>query len=127
MPNRTSTKPGLTHKVRVRNLALSALLFIPWACSSLGQAAQPDLTLDSVNVRQEGVVSFSTLFLGPESRSDFSASQFLVGQTDDQAYRLCIDLASIQQVRFNAFTFTAYMVSAKGTPQASKFQVTGNP
>jgi hypothetical protein len=52
----------------------------------------------------------------------------MVGQTEDAAFRLCIDLASIQQVRFNAFTLTAYLVSAKGTArEAYKYQITGNP
>ncbi len=84
--------------------------------------------MDSVNVRQEGVVSFSTLALGPETRTSFPAPQFLFGQTDDQAFRLCIDLASIQQLRFNAFTFTAYLVNDKSADKAAnRFQVTGNP
>jgi hypothetical protein len=92
------------------------------------QPAGPQLSLDSVNVRQEGVVSFSTLALGPESRSDFPAPQFLLGETEDQSFRLGIDLASIQQVRFNAFTFTAYLVHSLGAgPEAWRYQVTGNP
>jgi hypothetical protein len=94
----------------------------------MAQPSVPQLTLDSVNVRQEGVVSFSTLALGSETRSDFSGPQFLLGQTEDQSFRLCIDLASIQQVRFNAFTFTAYLVSGKAaSAPAYKYQVTGNP
>ncbi len=84
--------------------------------------------MDSVNVRQEGVVSFSTLSLGADTRSDFPAPRFLLGQTDDQTFRLYEDVDSIQQVRFNAFTFTAYLVNAKETGHgANKFQITGNP
>ena len=97
------------------------------ALTTFAQPAGPQLTLDSVNVRQEGVVSFSTLALGTEARSGFPAPQFLLGETEDQAFRLCIDMASIQQVRFNAFTFTAYVVNAKGAQEAYKYQVTGNP
>src|ERR1700739_2546171 len=67
------------------------------------QVPGPQFTMDSVNVRQEGVVSFSTLFAGPDPRSDFPEPRFLVGQTDDQAFRLYVDVDSIQQVRFNAF------------------------
>ncbi len=84
--------------------------------------------MDSVNVRQEGVVGFSTLFLGTETRSDFSTRRFLLGQTGDQTFRLYVDVDSIQQLRFNAFTFTAYLANAKESkPGAYKFQVTGNP
>jgi len=94
----------------------------------LAQITGPQLTMDSVNVRQEGVVSFSTLFLGSDTRSDFPAPRFLLGQTDDQAFRLYEDVDSIQQVRFNAFTFTAYLVTAKEAGHgASRFQITGNP
>jgi hypothetical protein len=84
--------------------------------------------LDSVNVRQEGVVSFSILSLGPDTRSDFPAPRFLLGQTDDQAFRLHVDVDSIQQVRFNAFTLTAYLANVREATRGSyKFQITGNP
>jgi len=102
-------------------------LIIP-ASGASAQLAGPQFTMDSVNVRQEGVVSFSTLFLGADTRSDFPAPRFLLGQTDDQAFRLYLDVDSIQQVRFNAFTFTAYLANAKEAGRgAYKFQVTGNP
>jgi hypothetical protein len=84
--------------------------------------------MDPVNVRQEGVVSFSTLSLGADIRSDFPAPRFLLGQTDDQAFRLYVDVDSIQQVRFNAFTFTVYLTNAREAGRgAYKFQITGNP
>jgi len=73
-------------------------------------------------------VSFSILFLGTESRADFAESHFLVGQTDNEAFRLYADVDSIQQVRFNAFTLTAYLVNEKAPSRtAYKFQATGNP
>jgi hypothetical protein len=51
-----------------------------------------------------------------------------VGQTDDQAFRLYVDVDSIQQVRFNAFTFTAYLSDPKlADKKVYKFQITGNP
>ncbi|RSL18750.1 hypothetical protein EDE15_4352 [Edaphobacter aggregans] len=109
---------------------LGVFLLVSIFCTShvFGQPTKPQLVIDSVNVRQEGVVSFSTLALGPDSRADCPVPQFTVAQTDDQAFRLCIDMASIQQVRFNAFTLTAYLVSAKGTArEAYKYQITGNP
>jgi len=98
-----------------------------FAIPAFPQTVAPQLILDPVNIRQDGVVNFSPLFLGTESRTDFSGQQFSVGQTDDQAFRLCLDLNSIQQIRFNAFTFTAYVVNVKTTNEAFKFQVTGNP
>jgi hypothetical protein len=95
---------------------------------ALGQASAPQFSMDSVNIRQEGVVSFSTLFLAPDPRADFPEPRFLLGQTDDQSYRLYLDVDSIQQIRFNAFTFAAYLANAKeATRGAYKFQVTGNP
>jgi hypothetical protein len=128
MPNCAPTKPRFFPTACTGSLCILPLVFLACCLSGLAQPAGPQLTLDSVNVRQEGVVSFSTLALGPESRSDFTSSQFLVGETEDQAYRLCIDLASIQQVRFNTFTFTAYLVHGQGaTPEAYRYQVTGNP
>jgi len=99
-------------------------------CSSLalGQASAPQFSMDSVNVRQEGVVSFSTLFLATDPRADFPEPRFLLGQTDDQSYRLYLDVDSIQQIRFNAFTFAAYLANAREAARgAYKFQVTGNP
>ena len=88
----------------------------------------PELAVDSVNVGQEGVVSFSVLALGLEKRANFPDPQFLVGQTDDRVFRLYEDVDSIQQVRFNAFTFTVYLVTARDPGSgAYKFQVTGNP
>jgi hypothetical protein len=116
----------------VISLLFAPLLFLSSGLIGLAQPAGPQLTLDSVNVRQEGVVSFSTLDLGvdvgPESRSGFPVPQFLVGETDDQSYRLAIDTASIQQVRFNTFTFTAYLAHGQGaTPEVWRYQVTGNP
>lgn len=114
----------------VRTCSLCGLFLastIP-AVPTLAQSGPPQLILDSVNVRQEGVVSFSILPLGPDTRSDFPAPRFLLGQTDDQAYRLFVDVDSIQQVRFNAFTLTAYLVSVKDATRGSlKFQITGNP
>lgn len=95
---------------------------------SFADAAAPQLTFASVNVKQEGVVGFSVLSLGTENRSDFSGPRFLVGQTEDEAFRLYVDVDSIQQVRFNAFTFTAYLErAAAGGQTAYKFQITGNP
>ena len=73
-------------------------------------------------------MSFSTLPLGTDTRSDFVAPRFLLGQTDDQAFQLYVDVDSIQQLRFNAFTFTVYLSNAKEAGRASyKFQITGNP
>src|SRR5271165_6120128 len=95
---------------------------------SFADAVAPQLTFDSVNVKQEGVVGFSVLSLGTENRSDFSGPRFLVGQTEDEVFRLYVDVDSIQQVRFNAFTFTAYLEKAEaGGQTAYKYQITGNP
>ncbi|MGA7342342.1 MAG: hypothetical protein WBE72_04855 [Terracidiphilus sp.] len=127
MPNRTWTNSNVSRRGCARSFGLLPLALFLSAFSAAAQPAGPQLALDSVNVRQEGVVSFSTLALGTEARSDFPAPQFLLGQTEDQAFRLCIDLASIQQIRFNAFTFTAYLVNGKATAEAYKYQVTGNP
>lgn len=105
-------------------LLVSVILTIP----TFAGPANPELIVDSVNVGQEGVVSFSTLSLGSETRSDFPAPRFLLGQTDDQAFRLYVDVDSIQQVRFNAFTLTAYLAGARDAARgAYKFQITGNP
>jgi hypothetical protein len=127
-PNCISTRSRLLPAACTGGLGILPLLFLASSLSGLAQPAAPQLTLDSVNVRQEGVVSFSTLALGRETRADFPAPQFLLGETDDQAYRLCIDLASIQQVRFNTFTLTAYLVHGQGeAPEAYRYQITGNP
>jgi hypothetical protein len=110
-------------------LLCSALLFLIFSAIP-ADAQQPNyqLTLDSVNVRQQGVVSFSTLFLSIDPRSEFPAPRFLLGQSDDQAFRFYIDVDSIQQVRFNAFTFTAYLVDVKDAAhKTNMFQITGNP
>jgi len=123
--NRASSR-FLLH-LRERTIC-STVALVVLSAIAFGQGPGLQFTMDSVNVRQEGVVSFSTLFLGPDSRSDFSAPRFLFGQTDDQTYRLYLDVDSIQQVRFNAFTFAVYLASAKEAGRGSfKFQVTGNP
>lgn len=124
-------RPCAGHQIRCRagwgSIGCLFLGLIISVVPAFSQAA-PDLVLDSLNIRQEGVVSFSTLFLGTESRVDFPDSHFLVGQTDNEAFRLYADVDSIQQVRFNAFTLTAYLANEKAPSRtAYKFQVTGNP
>jgi hypothetical protein len=105
-------------------IPLAAVLYRP----ARADTPPPQLTLDDVNVKRDGIVTFSTLFQGPDTRADFPQPRFLVDQTDDKSFRLCIDTDSIQQLRFNAFTFTAYLADAKSSPQkVFKFQVTGNP
>jgi len=104
--------------------SLAAILSRP----ARADAPPPQLALDDVNVKRDGIVTFSTLFQGPDTRTDFPQPRFLVDQTDDKSFRLCIDTDSIQQLRFNAFTFTAYLADAKSSPQkVFKFQITGNP
>ena len=104
------------------------LLFLIISAEVAGDVMSPQLALDPVNVRQDGVVTFSTLSLGVENRSDLSEKRYILGQTDDQAFRLWVDTESIQQVRFNAFTFTSYLADARdATQKAYKFQITGNP
>lgn len=113
---------------QIRIGALIAAVFLPPAFSASGQAIGPQLIMDSVNVRQEGVVSFSSLPLGRELTSAMTLPQSLLGETEDQSFRLFIDVDSIQQVRFNAFTFTAHLVHAQGSQQeVYRYQVTGNP
>jgi hypothetical protein len=98
------------------------------ASLSFADTVAPQLTLDTVNVKQEGSVGFSVLSLGSGSRSDFSGPRFMAEQTEDEAFRLYVDVDSIQQVRFNAFTFTAYLADTKaGGQRTYKFQITGNP
>lgn len=115
---------------KLRGIGVCGFLLIPLVLAPfvLADSTGPQLTLDSVNVRQEGVVSFSVLSLGPDAQSEFPAPRFLVGQTDDQGSRLYLDVDSIQQVRFNAFTFTAYLSDPKlADKKVYKFQITGNP
>lgn len=98
------------------------------ACAIRAESTPPQLTLDDVNVKQDGEVKFATLYLGAENRTDFPTPRFLLGQTDDHAYRLYLDVDSIQQLRFNSFNFSAYLADAKlGTTAAHKYQITGNP
>jgi hypothetical protein len=120
-------KIGLT-RLRTARVSGVLLVFAITTSPSIAKPAAPQLTLEAVNVRQEGVVSFSTLSLETDTRSDFPAPRFLLGQTEDQAILLHVDVDSIQQVRFNAFTFTAYLSDAKAAgPEIGKFQITGNP
>jgi hypothetical protein len=119
---------GAPSRLGVWSICVLFAVSVIRASPSFGEGAGPQLTLDAANVKQEGVVSFSVLSLGSDSRTDFAGPQFLVGQTDDEAYRLYVDVDSIQQVRFNAFTFTAYLSAAKaGGQKTTKFQITGNP
>ena len=125
----------LRHRVALRlfvsccaPLAVGVVLIAVGSSLGFGQSSAPQFSMDSVNVRQEGVVSFSTLFLATDARADFPAPRFLVGQTEDQSYRLYLDVESIQQIRFNAFTFAAYLTNSKESAGGGyKFQVTGNP
>ena len=119
---------GILPKLRRTGMYTLMLLAVVPAAFSVPDTTGPQLTLDSVNVRQEGVVSFSVLSLGPDNESEFPAPRYLLGQTEDQTYRLYVDVDSIQQVRFNAFTFTAYLSDPKRAAQKTyRFQITGNP
>lgn len=112
----------------VRRIGVMMLILLMRAAPSSGQATGPQLVLDPVNVRQEGVVSFSSLPLGREVVAGVALAQSLPGETEDQSFRLFIDPGSIQQVRFNAFTFTAHLVRAQSSQaEVYKYQVTGNP
>ena len=114
------------HSPRIWGLLIAVSSAVTLALAS--PAAGPELLVDSVNVGQEGVVGFSTLSLGPDARTDFPTPRFLLGQTDDQSFRLYVDVDSIQQVRFNAFTLTAYLTGVRDTDRgAYKFEITGNP
>ena len=115
---------------RLRRGGFCGLLLIAATPVTLcgSDSAGLQLALDPVNVRQEGVVTFSVLFLGLDSQSSFPSPRFQLGQTDDQAFRLYVDGDSIQQIRFKAFTFTAYLADPKSTGEKIyKFQITGNP
>jgi hypothetical protein len=102
--------------------------FVACTVPVVSQVHAPDLILDSANIRQEGDVSFQTLSLGLDSRTDFPSPRFQLGQTDGSGFRLYLDVDSIQQVRFNAFTFTVYLANANDAGKGSyKYQVTGNP
>ena len=128
MPPCAHKRSGILYRLRAGGVWSFLLVCVISATAAFAETAGPQLTLDSVNVRQEGVVSFSTLSLGPDIRTDFPVPRFLLGQTDDQAFRLHVDVDSIQQVRFNAFTFTAYLADTKAAGQKTyKFQITGNP
>lgn len=128
MLSRADTISGILSRLRSGGVCGLLLMAAIPATFCVADSAGPQLALDAVNVRQEGVVSFSILSLGLESQSDFPSPRFLLGQTDDQAYRLYVDVDSIQQVRFNAFTFTAYLIDPKSAGEKThKFQITGNP
>lgn len=98
------------------------------AVSTLAMPKKPDLSLDTANVKQDGLVEFSALFAGSDGLSSFPANRFNVGETGDQAYRLYVDLNSIQTITFSAFTFDAYLVDERETPAKTyKYAITGNP
>jgi hypothetical protein len=114
--------------VHTRGISFLLLLSLISSVAVFADAVNPQLTLDPVNVRQDGVVTFSTLSLGVESHSDLSEKRYILGQTDDQNFRLWVDTESIQQVRFNAFTFAGYVADARDATQKTyKFQITANP
>jgi hypothetical protein len=124
-PRSASRRLGGIGALRFSYLLMVSILVPPFA---FPQAGNPQLTLDSVNVRQDGMVTFSALPLGWENRSDFSEQGYILGQTEDGVFRLWVDIESIQQVRFNAFTFTCYVFDTRtDTKRAFKFQITGNP
>jgi len=116
---------ALRRYARICGLLLALIIRTTPAFSQL---AIPQFTMDSINIRQEGIVGFSALALGADARSDFAGPRFLVGETDDHSFRVYLDVESIQQVRFNAFNFAVYLANAKEEGRQSyKFQVTGNP
>jgi hypothetical protein len=124
----TGAISGILSRLRRCGVCVLLLIAVVPAAFSLPEAATPQLTLDSVNVRQEGIVGFSVLPIGPDGQSEFPAPRFLLGQTEDQTFRLYVDVDSIQQVRFNAFTFTAYLNDPRLAGQKTyRFQITGNP
>ncbi len=122
------TTPGILSGIGRRGIYGFLLVFAISASTCFAETVGPQLTLDPVNVKQEGSVSFSVLSVGIETRSDFPGPRFVPAQTEDGAFRLYMDVDSIQQVRFNEFTFTAYLVDVKaGGPRSTKVQITGNP
>src|SRR5437879_1194871 len=119
---------GILSRLSTRGICALLLVSAISAGPSFAATTGPQLTLDLVNGKQEGSVSFSVRFLGFESRADFPEPRFVPGQTDDGTFRVYLDVDSIQQVRFNAFTFTMYLAGAKpGEQKAAQFQITGNP
>jgi hypothetical protein len=125
---RMNSRGNSTKRHPLRLLSICALLAPFYSATLLATPPAPELTFDQVNIRADGDVSFSTLAIGSETRTDFPVALFLPGQTEDNSYRLYVEVESIQQLRFNAFTFTAYLVDAgSASSSAYKFQVTGNP
>jgi hypothetical protein len=122
------TTPGILSGLGRRGIYGFLLVFAISPSTCFAETVGPQLTLDPVNVKQEGTVSFSVLSVGIETRSDFPGPRFVPAQTEDGAFRLYMDVDSIQQVRFNEFTFTAFLVDVKaGGQRSTKVQITGNP
>lgn len=125
-------RAGKTTGISARTdaLAVCAILLVSAfsARPFRAESTPPQLIFDDVNIKQDGEVKFATLYQGSENRTDFPTPRFLLGQTDDHAYRLYLDVDSIQQLRFNSFNFSAYLSDAKaGGATSYKFQITGNP
>ena len=95
------TAPGILSGLGRRGIYGFLLVFAISASTCFAETVGPQLTLDPVNVKQEGSVSFSVLSVGIEARSDFPGPRFVPAQTEEGAFRLYMDVDSIQQVRFN--------------------------
>ena len=80
-----SANRALRRDARICGLLLALIIRTTPAFSQL---AIPQFTMDSINIRQEGIVGFSALALGADARSDFAGPCFLVGETDDHSFRV---------------------------------------
>ncbi len=109
---------------RVSALALIVLM------ASVGPSARaaevPSLSIDTVNVRQQGTITFSELMLGTNAPAP--GADLVSAETEDQRFLVAVDLNSVQPGRFGTFAFNIYLQQTDLPHKTfQEFIVTGNP
>jgi hypothetical protein len=107
--------------IRVGTLAVAVL----W--SGLVKGQNLSVTVDPVNVRQQGTISFTEFPAGEISNLPQDADP-VSAETDDHQYRIIVDLKSIKPARFGTFNVDLYIQKALApSVELSKFVLTGTP
>lgn len=89
-------------------------------------AIPPSLSIETLNVRQQGTISFAVFAVGPTAPP--SGGDLVSAETEDHKFKIAVDLKSIRAGRFE--TFVAEIYVQPGAPIGSpvyKFAITGSP
>jgi hypothetical protein len=102
------------------------LLSLCWLQALPALATAPSLSVEPLNVRQQGTITFAVLAAGEAGLP--SGADLVSAETEDHKYKLMVDLNSLRPGRFGTFAAELYVLPEDSTHASNyKFVLTGSP